>query len=286
MQEMHGLNAATGNYIMFLDPDDIFESNAVENMYNEISTKKADFITGNYVNMSENGQKWDRPVFSLEKYKPFKLSIDDYINTFFVMNSSVCNKIFNKSFIDKLNLRFEYGLPAEDAIFTMSSFLNASNVYYSSCIVFYYRQREKGSISSNCDAKYFNGINKAYKIIYSKFKEHNKLGYYRYFYSKSMNYIIYKFIDSPLLIDEERKNILKEMFWFFNITKELEIPPCQEVTQELIKSILSEEYDTSIKYCKMLKKLREMMSEQEKLEMSKPRQEVYNKISKLDYKYK
>ena len=150
-----GLDSCTGKYIMFLDSDDFLEPDAVENMYNEIVEKDADYVIGNYINATEEGEKWEKPVFDLEKYKPFKLSIHDYMNSFFIMNSSVCNKIFKKEFIDKLNLRFIVGLPAEDAIFTTYCFIKSEKVYYIPNLVFNYRQRKGGSISSSCSKSYF-----------------------------------------------------------------------------------------------------------------------------------
>ena len=209
-----GLDNATGKYIMFLDSDDFFELDAAEKMYNEIEEKDADYVIGNYINVTDEGEKWERPVFDLEKFKPFKLSIYDYKNSFFIMNSGVWNKIFKKEFIDKLNLRFVLGLPAEDAIFTTYCFMKAEKVYYTPHIVLNYRQRAEGSISNSCSRKYFDGINKAYRIIYENFRDNGHLGYYRYFYSKSMNYIMYKFIDSVLLTDEERKEILPRKLAF------------------------------------------------------------------------
>lgn len=125
-----GLDATTGKYIMFLDSDDFLELDAVENMYKEITEKDADYVIGNYINADEDGQKWNKVIFDTKKYKPFKLSINDHMNSFFIMNSSVCNKIFKKEFIDNLNLKFVVGLPAEDAIFTTYCFMKAKNVYY------------------------------------------------------------------------------------------------------------------------------------------------------------
>lgn len=280
-----GLDNTTGKYVMFLDSDDFLELNAVENMYNEMIDKNADYVIGNYINTTEEGEKWEKPVFDLEKYKPFKLSINDHMNSFFIMNSSVCNKIFKKEFIDKLNLRFTVGLPAEDAIFTTYCFIKSERVYYTPCLVFNYRQRKGGSISSSCSKEYFDGINKAYRIIYENFRDSNNLGYYRYFYSKSMNYIIYKFIDSTLLNYEERKNTLIEMKWFYELTEKLEVPPCQKAVEKIIKKVIEGDLDTALEYCKILKEARAYMTMQEREKMSKPDAEMYRELSLLDKKY-
>ena len=281
-----GLENATGKYIMFLDSDDFFELDAVEAMYKEIEDKDADYVIGNYRNASESGEKWDKPVFDLKRFKPFKLSIDDYYNSFFIMNSGVWNKIFRKEFIDKINIKFEVGLPAEDAIFTTYCFIKSSKVYYIPTIVFNYRLREGNSISTSCSKQYFDGINKAYRIIYENFRDNNKLGYYRYFYAKSMNYIIYKYIDSVLLTEEERKQVMEEMLWFYKLTVELEVPPCQKAVQKVIGRVINGDYTIALKYCEVLREARNYMTMQQKENMSKPNREKYKQIAKLDEKYR
>ena len=82
-----GLECATGKYIMFSDSDDTFELNACEKLYNFIEKTNADYVVGNYTNMDEDGTKWEKPVFSLDKFHESKLSIEDYTNSFYIMNS-------------------------------------------------------------------------------------------------------------------------------------------------------------------------------------------------------
>ena len=281
-----GLETATGDYIMFLDSDDFLELDAVEHMYNAIEEKNADYIIGNYINATEDGEKWEKPVFSYEEFREFRLSIEDSFNSFFIMNSSVCNKIFRKTFIEELNLKFEEGLPAEDAIFTTYCFIKSQRVFYIPKLVFNYRQRKGGSISTSCSTEYFEGINKAYRIIYENFRDNERLEYYRYFYGKSMNYIIYKFIDSYLLTNKQRSEILDNMMWFYNLTLELEVPPSQKCIEKVIRSVLNKDFDRAIDYCEVIRELRTYMTSQERERMSKPAREKYKEISKLDSKYR
>ena len=180
-----GLKYATGDYIMFLDSDDVFEKDACENLLNYIEQTNADFVIGNYINMDEQGELWDKPVFD-SKYEEFKLSITDYEKSFYIMNSGVWNKIFRKSFLDKIKIKFKERLPAEDAIFSTYCFIKSKNVYYLPKVVYNYRLRFSNSISTSCTKDYFIGINKAYYTIYNNFKESNNLEYYRYFYAKSV----------------------------------------------------------------------------------------------------
>lgn len=277
-----GLEHATGKYIMFADSDDTFEIDACEKLYKFIEKTNADYVVGNYRNMDEDGTKWEKPVFDINKYVESKLSIEDYNTSFYIMNSAVWNKIFRKSFLDDLNIKFIEKLPAEDAIFTTYCFMKAKSVYYMPHIMYNYRQRASDSISTNCSKAYFMGINKAYRIIYNNFKENNYLDYYRFFYAKSMNYILYKFIDSSELTKEERIDVLDNMKWFYVLSNDLKIPTILKSVQYIIESITKKDYSQTLKYCEILNQVRKMLPKEIKEKMSKPNAETYKQIEDTD----
>ena len=274
-----GIEIATGDYIMFLDSDDLLTENACELFLNKIESENADYVIGNYINCDEDGTVWEKPIFNTEKYSEFKLDIKDYTDSFFIMNSSACNKMFRREFIEKLGLRFEVGLPAEDAIFTTYCFIKSTRVFYIPDIIYIYRQRNAGtSISMNCTQKYFNGISKAYKIIYENFRDNNELGFYRFFYAKSMTYMLYKFIDSQLLTEEEKIEVMSDMRWFYKLSKELNVPACQESLGLIIDKIIEGDYKDVIDICKVIAEVRTFMPDEIKQKMSKPQAEMYIKM--------
>lgn len=270
-----GLEVATGEYLMFCDSDDLFTPNACELLYNEIESKNADYVIGNYQNCNEDGTLWNNPVFDKIKFLNFKLSIRDYRNSFYIMNSGVWNKIFRKSFIDKLNLKFIEKLPAEDAMFTTYCFIKAQSVYYINDIVYLYRQREGDSISTNATINYFEGINKAYKHIYLNFKENKEINFYRFYYAKSVMYILYKFIDSNLSY-EDKLYVLKQMSWFYKLSFKLKVPMCQKVASYMIQKINEEKYDEVILMCDIIADVRKPLTREMREYMSKPKSEMYD----------
>ena len=272
-----GLANANGEYIMFLDSDDLFVEESCEKMLKYIEETNADFVTGNYANMDEDGKIW-KPVFDQEIYKRYKLSITDYDKSFYLMNSGVWNKIFRKSFLDKIGVLFEDRLPAEDAIFTTYCFIKSSNVYYLPDLIYCYRLRNSDSISTNCSKNYFLGINKAYGIIYNNFKVNNHLDYYRYFYAKSVNYILYKFIDSDKLTTEEQVEVLDRMHWFYELGDSLKIPTILKSVKYIIEAITSKDYAQALRYCEMLGQIRKMLPKEIKEKMSKPNAQTYKEM--------
>ena len=274
-----GMEKATGDYLMFIDSDDLMMPDAIKVLEAEITQKQADYVIANYTNCDDDGTLWEKPVFSAEKYKGFKLDIKDYVDSFFIMNSGVWNKMFDRKFVESLNLKFEIGLPAEDAIFTTYCFIKSSKVYYIPNIVYCYRQRGAGtSISMSCTHKYFDGINIAYRKIYDNFKENEELGFYRFFYAKSMTYMLYKFIDSTMMDDDEKREVIKEMSWFYNISDKLKIEPCQKSLKILIRKIADEKYDEVIDICRIIADMRSFIPEANKEKMSKPTDILYEKL--------
>lgn len=277
-----GIEIATGKYLMFSDPDDFFSNDAFEVMYKSIEENEADFIIANWNYADEDGTPWQKPVFDNERFKKFKLSINDYNDSFYIMNSSMCNKIFNREFIIKNNIKCLEYVPGEDTYFSMTAFLNSRNVYYIPNIIYYYRQRNGNStsVSWNCSATFFEGMNTAYKALYEKFVEYDQINFYRFIYARNMTYLLYRFIDSDKLIDEERLEILAKSRWFYKLSRTLNVPACQKSLGTLIDKIVAGEYKDVIDICNIISEMRKFMAKEVRQSMSKPTEKFYEEIMK------
>ena len=198
------------------------------------------------------------------------------------MNSSMCNKIFNKEFIEKNEIKCLEGLPGEDTYFSMNAFLCANKIYYIPDIIYYYRQRntknKAASTSWNCSKEFFIGMNEAYKEIYSLFKEKGELEFYRFLYARNMTYLLYRFIDSTQLSDEDMLKLMEEMRWFFKLSEELNVPACQKSLMVLIDIIIKEKYEEALDICKIIAEMRSYMDVDVRHSMSKPYDKMYKEI--------
>ena len=266
-----GLKEVKGQYIMFLDADDCLDQEACKLMYDAIAKNDADIVTANYKCMNEDGKKWEKSMFDQNKYLSCELKeVNETL--FYLYCPSACLKIFRADLIRKENIVFLDGVPAEDAYFTANALLRAKKILYLQEVVYYYRRRNKKSISTSWmrDKKYFLGINDAYLKIYQCFKDTNKIEYYLYFYAKNMLSILYKLIDSNQITDTERVELMKKMNWLFEHTKDLGIVYGQQSINILLDYILSEQYEEALKTCTVIREMRSFMNEVQKDKISKP----------------
>ena len=115
----------------------------------------------------------------------------------------------------------------------------------------------------------------------NNFKENDEIGFYRFFYAKSMTYMLYKFIDSQLLSEEEKIDVLSNMRWFYKLSKELNVPACQESLELIINKIIDGDYKDVIDICKVIAEVRTFMPQEIKEKMSNPQPEMYKKMMEV-----
>lgn len=282
-----GIDSAKADYVMFLDPDDYYALDACEKMYNTITKEKVDIVTANYKYMDEDGTVWDKPVFDTKRFTNFKFGMRSFNESFFIWNSSVCNKIFSKKVIDENNIRFLEGVPGEDAYVSYATLLNSESAYFISDTIYYYRRRSNSgtlSVSWNRSIGYFEKINYAYKKIYELFEKNNKLDLFRYFYSKTLTSVFYKLVDTNLMTDEEKIKILEEMAWLYNLRDKLKIEPCQKSLNAVFNLVREQKYKEAVDVCKIIAEMRTYIPKDIRENMSKPENVKYEEVEASDKK--
>ena len=138
-----GLRHASGKYIQFCDPDDYYSLYMCEKLYNSILFSGADLaVVGiKIIYDQKNIIYGDREYYRI-KYNGLT-TVNEVV--FRYIDSSVCNKIFNKSIIDKFDINFPVGLCYEDACFIFKYLLVSTTIFFN-VEPFYYYIRHKDSI--------------------------------------------------------------------------------------------------------------------------------------------
>ena len=131
----YGLTKAKGKYIQYLDSDDFLDLRALKELYNLAEKKKTQILM--YKTTCYNHEEY---TFQIEKYFDMK-RMDKYLNHLFgikdisqdvLFNIAVVpwNKLYLKSFLISLNIKFPKNLIHQDEPFFYESFLNADRIYY------------------------------------------------------------------------------------------------------------------------------------------------------------
>ena len=144
----NGMKNAKGKYIIFLDSDDFFELNMLEESFKCAESNRAEIVVfGWYLFDSQNKKTQEIQFADL----PSGCVSFQQIGEHFFSNYwyAPWNKLFLKSFIDENNLEFQPIRKCNDFYFTnMAAFL-AKRVYFFNKRFVYYRTNNDNSLQGN-----------------------------------------------------------------------------------------------------------------------------------------
>lgn len=157
-----GINESEGEYILFLDCDDILDRHFLIHSVNEINNHNPDLIVYGFTrDFSKIGkttasselivgkENCRREVFSdymLEKRNISKANFD-----------SSCWKVFKKKIVFKENIRFQSGLKcAEDALFVRNYSIHIKSLAVNDSYCSYYWRINPKSTMNNIDSGFFD----------------------------------------------------------------------------------------------------------------------------------
>ncbi|MGL4873804.1 MAG: glycosyltransferase family 2 protein [Clostridium sp.] len=134
-----GLEKAIGDYIVFMDSDDILPDNSLMLRYEAIEKSNSDVVIGG-TNRFNKEKEW-----RMEKHY-FEDGEKDILKDFKVLrNLGPCNKIYRASLLNGMffNEELKY---AEDVAFVLEALVKARKIYTINELVYKYRERE-GSLT-------------------------------------------------------------------------------------------------------------------------------------------
>lgn len=164
-----GVEKSTGDYVMFIDPDDWFNKDCVESVLEAIKSTGADVVKFNYV--KEFGSHFENKKNSLLESK---LYVDNDYERVLRMNlglvgnelkniqdfnflASVCFGCYKKEIITANSLKFtsmkEIGT-FSDGLFNLSFLLKANSFYYLDKHLYHYRKNNFSSCTNTYRANF------------------------------------------------------------------------------------------------------------------------------------
>lgn len=200
-----GIKNATADYLMFLDPDDLFLNNACELLYKNITENNLDVVSANY-NINRDSKitrnNWD--LLKLNENQSIQVQSIDESTQLLLPTPSVWSKIFKKEFILKENIRFLEGVPAQDLVFVSQSLLKANGIKFINTPIVEYIPRQSGenkSITSKRTKEILAGFIKSYTELYNLAGNYNKE--YAWIGPRNLFFWIKQFVLSDLPIADK-----------------------------------------------------------------------------------
>lgn len=123
-----GIQNASADYIMFCDSDDLYKIDMCETLYKVIKEYNLDFVSSRY-NIFIKGEDKGLNRSFLNKYDDMIIlnSIEEFPEIIFTLaNLNIWNKIYNKNFILKNNIKFNEELVSEDFLFSLEIYLKSN----------------------------------------------------------------------------------------------------------------------------------------------------------------
>lgn len=251
-----GLDLASGEYVIFADHDDTYNSDAFEVMYNKIASENADFLITNYNKVYSDKTIKEKTVFNGEN-----IVVDNFKEDLrlFDIGPSIWTKLFKKDFLVENNIRFLEGMLAEDMyVYIYALFKSRKTVYLDDFYSYNYSIRDVEGNKSTIhlrNKKYLASMIKGYEKIDALLINLDFEEYFSNIFKRHFVYWITSLVASGIS-DSEKKELIIAINPL--LKKQVAITPDfnERIYSSLTKPILASDYDKIVKNIAKIKKSR------------------------------
>lgn len=214
----YGIKKSNGNYLSFIDSDDVVSINMIEILYSEIKKNKCDISVCKY-NLFKDRYIYEPGIYTTEIMNQDEIIINLMIDK--KITSHSCNKLYDRSLFN--NNKYIVGRKYEDIGTTYRLLLLSSKVVYIDQELYGYRFRNNSitnKLSKNTLLDYIEMVNKRYDdLIKYKYElkdyiDMNRLNSITRYYLdivRSNGYILLKDEDVRYILNNELK-IFRKLF--------------------------------------------------------------------------
>ncbi len=167
----YGISYAKGEYIGFVDSDDIVHLEMVEKMFNKAKLEDSDLVLCDLEYFYETSSE------KMVKEGLVQIENIDVNKTVFLSPLFAWNKLYRRSLFIESGLKYPIGLWYEDIPVTVPFFTLAKKISYVHETLIYYRQRST-SIMGSVDNPKVKDIFDIMHLCLTYFKDHNLLETY------------------------------------------------------------------------------------------------------------
>ena len=187
-----GIDAAKGNYIIFIDSDDYIDNRMIEILYNSLINNDVDFSMCNICSITEKGDiiKATYNATNIVDNQEFMENIYNFDYSY----GYPINKLFKRKTIG--NIRFKENIHfMEDFTFICDVMRNVKNVYYCNDVLYYYVQRKNSSTHNTYSDRWLSKVDVQKYILDNYYPKFNEKCRVDFLYDYLMNaYYSYSFL--------------------------------------------------------------------------------------------
>lgn len=207
MARLQGLEIAQGNYIMFLDSDDLYEKKCLEVLSKKLKNNHVDILQFGYIELPSYNKILQSFIYNSEKKIKALISVKNHYS------SEVWTKVYSRKVIQKSLPMFEkiHAFIAEDVYFSIVTTYNADSFNYIKYFPYFYSNENGISTTKTVDKekliKYLSSYQEVFRVISLFFNE--KIPEINYLLPELEFYFLKDFIDNRL-----DKNFISDDFTF------------------------------------------------------------------------
>ena len=166
-----GIDAATGDYMYFLDSDDYITEDCIATLVLPLNTFSYDIVVGNYKVIKNGIDIKPLPLRLKGEVMESRNIAETYLHT--QLYSMAWNKLCNASFIRNKKLYFQEGLISEDELWTAQTACTAEAIYAEKRITYYYCLREGSLYTSMTQENMRNNYMRVLQYFYKSQEKSN-----------------------------------------------------------------------------------------------------------------
>lgn len=143
-----GLTKALGEYVLFLDSDDLLVNGSLSFLLQKAKDSTADMVVADFVKLTDEQIPSFHPenISNIESQE--KSGWDYFLNDFNPQECYVWRSLYRRTFLEANHLRFIPGIYFEDVPFTTECYLKAEKCVCFPLLFYVYRQRVNSIVSS------------------------------------------------------------------------------------------------------------------------------------------
>ena len=159
-----GLSKAQGEYVYFVDPDDLLLDNSLSVLLPKLVSTKVDVLMAQFVKFSDGEDVEDYSHVSFRTgYEKLKTGIDAFVEDLSPYECYIWRMLFRRNFLITKGIKFK-PFRYEDTLYCQESLLKAKNCMIVDNLIYAYRLR-KGSFTSSMNFKGMRDLNSSMAAI-------------------------------------------------------------------------------------------------------------------------